>query len=144
VFDYYSNDASFWSELKRRIEEYQAVRDCFTGDYYPLTDYSTKDDTWMAWQFDRPDLGKGVVQAFRREKCVRTEARFLLQGLERDARYEVSNLDRQQRTSMTGKALLEEGLRIEIQDRPGAAVVLYERLTPPASRPTSESSHSPN
>ena len=36
------------------------------GDYYPLTSYSLQPDHWIAWQFNRPETGDGVVQAFRR------------------------------------------------------------------------------
>ena len=38
----------------------------FLGDYYPLTEYSKAGNVWVAWQFDRPDRGNGMVQAFRR------------------------------------------------------------------------------
>ena len=33
------------------------------GDYYPLTGYDLGHKVWMAWQFDRPENGDGVVQA---------------------------------------------------------------------------------
>ena len=33
-------------------------------DYYPLSPYSKALDIWMAWQFHRPDLNEGVIQAF--------------------------------------------------------------------------------
>jgi len=39
------------------------------GDYYPRTAYSTAGDAIMAWQFDVPERGTGIVQAFRRAGC---------------------------------------------------------------------------
>ena len=36
------------------------------GDYYPLTPYSLDNTAWIAWQFDCPEKGEGLVQAFRR------------------------------------------------------------------------------
>ncbi len=46
--------------------EWRKIRTYMLGDYYPLTPYSLQRDQWIAWQFDRPDLGGGEVQAFRR------------------------------------------------------------------------------
>ena len=41
------------------------IAPCLEGDFYPLTRYHLEKNDWVAWQFDRPDLGRGVVQAFR-------------------------------------------------------------------------------
>jgi alpha-galactosidase len=37
------------------------------GDYYPLTPYNRQTDQWIAWQFNQPDQGDGMIQAFRRD-----------------------------------------------------------------------------
>ena len=55
--------------LRTLIDQWRHVSPCYFGDYYPLTPYSTENTIWMAWQFDRPDLGEGFVQAFRRAEC---------------------------------------------------------------------------
>jgi hypothetical protein len=47
----------------------------------------------MAWQFDRPQEGEGVVQAFRRAGNSDASATFRLRGLEPDAVYVLTNLD---------------------------------------------------
>ena len=65
-----------WSNYRRMIAELRHVAPYFSGDYYPLTPYSLDDTAWMAWQFDRPDLGEGVVQAFRRAGSYYESARF--------------------------------------------------------------------
>ena len=56
-------------------------QDCpyMLGDYYPLTPYSLQLDHWIAWQFNRPETGDGVVQAFRRSKCDGPAMTFRLQ-----------------------------------------------------------------
>ena len=56
--------------LRRLVSQWRKVADNCTGDFYPLTYYSLGKDVRMAWQFDSPEKGEGVVQAFRREKCV--------------------------------------------------------------------------
>ncbi len=65
----------------------------FWGDFWPLTPYSLENTVWMAWQFDRPKVGEGVVQAFRRAENAEQSARFRLRGLEQDTAYVLTNLD---------------------------------------------------
>ena len=83
----------------------------------------------MAWQFDRPDLGEGIVQAFRRSESVAETSRYPLRGLEPDATYDLADFDQPDRTHMTGRQLIEEGLAITINDRPGAAVIRYRKVS---------------
>ena len=119
----------FEYELARKLlHEYLSVRHCFDGDYYPLTQYDLSEDTWMAWQFDRPDLGEGIVQAFRRPESPAAGARYQLRGLEPDAQYELRDFDAPETTTMRGRDLIEEGLTINIPDQPGAAVVRYTKV----------------
>ena len=57
-----------YDAVRRLLNEYLSVRKYFSGDYYPLTPYNRDDKQWLAWQFDRPDLGEGLIQVFRRGK----------------------------------------------------------------------------
>ena len=84
------------------IAELRRVAPYFSGDYYPLTGYSLDETAWMAWQFDRPDLGEGVVQVFRRAGSYYESARFPLGGLEADARYIITDLDSGRSQEQTG------------------------------------------
>ena len=54
------------ADVKRGYNECRQVAPLMLGDYYPLTPYSLDTNQWIAWQFQRPDLCAGVVQAFRR------------------------------------------------------------------------------
>jgi alpha-galactosidase len=87
------------------------------GDYYPLTPYSLAHDQWIAWQFNRPEEGDGVVQAFRRARCGNASLVCRLRGLDPDARYEVTNFDVPGTTLASGKDLMEKGLTVEIPDQ---------------------------
>ena len=95
---------------------------------HPLTPYSLKLDEWIAWQFDRPEQGDGVVQAFRRDKCEESTKTFRLSGLDPAAQYELTNFDVEGTTRVSGKELVEKGLAIEIKGKPGAAVITCKRL----------------
>jgi alpha-galactosidase len=97
------------------------------GDYYPLTGYSRAPEQWIAWQFNRPEQGDGVVQAFRRDESPYVCARFRLHGLDPAAAYEVTNLDVEGSMKLSGAELMEKGLTVEIKDKPGAAVIVYKR-----------------
>ena len=52
-------------DLRVREIDYATLRSemaaNYPGDCYPLTSYSLEDSVWMAWQFNRPELGRGMV-----------------------------------------------------------------------------------
>ena len=98
------------------------------GDYYPLTPYSLTNSVWMAWQFDRPEQGDGVVQAFRRGNCDEPTRTFQLNGLDPSAHYKITNFDVKGSFKLSGRELMEHGLTVEIKDKPGAAIITYQRV----------------
>ena len=97
------------------------------GDYYPLTPYSLAHDQWIAWQFNRPETGDGVVQALRRPDSDEATQTYRLRGLDPAAVYEVMNFDADGSTKALGADLMEKGLPVEIKAQPGAAVIVYRR-----------------
>ena len=116
-----------YSTVRKLIAQWREIAPNYYGDYYPLTPYSQEPNAWIAWQFDRPDAGAGFVQAFRRF-CADDFLRFRLRGLDPDARYTVTDLDRNEPRVVTGRELIDPGLRVEIANRPGAAIVTYKRV----------------
>jgi alpha-galactosidase len=113
--------------LRKLVNEWRQVAPCYSGDYYPLTGYSTANDVWMAWQFDRPDLGEGFVQAFRRADCGQPSARLKLRGLDPAVRYTLTDFDARSSRQASGRELMDEGLLVEADDRPQAIVIAYRR-----------------
>ena len=114
-------------QLKWAYDECRQVAPAMLGDYYPLTAYSLAPETWIAWQFYRPEVGEGVVQAFRREKSTDDLQVFHLKGLDPDATYDLTDLDEGTLPPRTGTALMDQGLRLEITAHPGSAIVLLRR-----------------
>ena len=112
--------------LRKMMGEFRQVADNFLGDYYPLTQYSQSDEVWVAWQFDRPEVGQGVVQAFRRGHSPYEIARFQLRGLQPDETYLVRNLDSDCSTRCLGRELMRDGLDVSLPQRPAAATITYE------------------
>lgn len=112
--------------LQHLISQYREVSKYYLCDFYHLSDYSLALDVWLAWQYDNPEAGEGVVQAFRRLKCEKASNTLRLRGLDPSATYKLTNLDTNVTTEASGTNLMEKGLTVEIKDQPGAAVILYK------------------
>jgi alpha-galactosidase len=110
---------------KKIYDECGRISPFMLGDYYPLTPYSLALDHWIAWQFNRPESGDGMVQAFRRKSNPGASQTFHLARLDPAAQYTVTNLDVDGSTTQSGQALMGKGLTVEIKDTPGSAIILY-------------------
>jgi alpha-galactosidase len=117
-----------WALLRTTNKEFVRIQDdLLYSDFYPLTAYSLENDVWMAFQFDRPAAGTGVVLAFRRPHATTTTMRLTLQGLDAASHYRVDNFDQSGTKLVSGKSLMRQGLEIALADAPGSAIVQYER-----------------
>ena len=115
--------------LRRLMGEWREIAPYFTGDYYPLTPYRPDGDVWMAWQFHRPDLGGGFIQAFRRPDSLYESARLRLQGLAPEAKYTVADMDTPGKTrELSGNELMNPGLLVTLPSRPAAVTIVYKRV----------------
>jgi alpha-galactosidase len=127
--------------LRRQVEQLKQVRPYYYGDYYPLLPCSSNTDCttgesnerssafeWAAWQFNRPDQGDGMVQAFRRERSDDQMKDLRLRGLDAAATYEVTDLDAGVPSTISGMDLMQKGLHIKVAAEPGAAIILYKKV----------------
>ncbi|MCC6123644.1 MAG: alpha-galactosidase [Pirellulales bacterium] len=117
-----------YDKIRKLAAQWREVMPCYYGDYYPLLKTIRDDSVWIAWQFDRPDRGDGVLQAFRRAGSAYESVRLKLRGLNPQAQYQFSRFDREDKIEMSGAELLEKGLTVAIGERPGVAVFKYRRL----------------
>jgi len=115
-----------YEKLRKLVGQWRAISKHYYGDFYPLTSYSLDNSLWMGWQFDGPAAGEGVVQAFRRPDSPYVAAQFRLRGLDPAAEYTVTNLDENKPVKITGRQLLDEGLLVTIQEKPGVALITYK------------------
>jgi hypothetical protein len=101
---------------------------------YRLTDESPAMDVWTVRQFHWPDRQSGVVLALRRIDNRESTKTIRLRGLDPDARYEVTDLGSKAPAIATGRALLDQGLTIEIGKKavhaaaPSHTAVKYHKL----------------
>ena len=113
--------------LRKMAGEWRQISPCYYGDYYPLTPYSIDESQWIAWQFYRPESGDGVVEAFRRSKSEEGIEVLRMNGLDAVVDYEITDLDTNTPKVLSGKELMEKGLRVEIAKNPGAVTIVYKR-----------------
>jgi len=116
-----------YGTLRKLVAAWRAVSPNYYGDFFPLTPYTREKTAWIAWQFDRPEAGEGMVQVFRRDDSIYETARLPLRGLDLGATYEVRDIERDESRRMTGRELLGEGLPVAIAERPGAAIIAYKK-----------------
>jgi alpha-galactosidase len=115
--------------MRRLTSEFAQIAHYWLGDYYPLTSFTTDRDAWMAWQFDVPETGEGMVQVFRRAESPYCGREVKLQGLDPAARYVLTDLDvPDPPTTHIGRELLQQGLPVSITNKPGAVVITYKKL----------------
>jgi len=118
-----------YADLRRAVRQWREYADDYGGDFYPLTPCSLGADVWLAWQYNRPEAGRGVVQGFRRAESIYETARVHLRGLDPAARYLITDLDQPADQQMVmGRALMDSGLELAISSRPGSAILTYEKL----------------
>jgi alpha-galactosidase len=116
-----------YAALRRLVEQRNQITSYYYGDFYPLTKYTLDKNAWIAWQFDCPESGKGMIQAFRRDECPNESLQVKLQGLDPDATYAVTNLDVPGSQEFKGRELMETGIPVTLKAKPAAAVITYQR-----------------
>jgi alpha-galactosidase len=127
--------------MRDMVTQLKMVRPYYYGDYYPLLPCSANSDCvtdpskersaafeWAAWQFNRPEEGDGMVQAFRRDEDVESVKDLRLRGLDAAARYEVTNFDLKTPATFSGRDLMQRGLHLEIKDKREAVIIVYKKL----------------
>lgn len=117
--------------LRQAVSDWRAYAPNYAGDFYPLTPWTLATDQWLAWQFDRPEVGKGVIQAFRRPSALDRTFRAKLRGLDPAATYRFTELDEKglhPTRTLTGKEAMESGLEITSKEAPEAISLVYEKL----------------
>ena len=99
---------------------WRKVADLLTyGDYYPLTAFSKAPDRWVAWQFDRPERGEGMVQAIRLAGCSAESYTAHLKTIDPDQDYLFQNPQSGEKRLLAGAELAKEGFAFSLPARSG-------------------------
>lgn len=116
-----------YAALRKLIEQWRSINQLYYGDYYPLTPHSTAKDVWIAWQFDSPETGEGMIQAFRRDDCASESITLKLHGLNGKTIYTVTDLGTGKSESISGGKLMNDGLTVTSIEKPGAVIIKYKK-----------------
>lgn len=129
--------AIFW-DLKKKdfpdkiainlINEVRELQPVFYGDFWPLTPYSLSENCWIAWQFDRKDLGIGAVYAFRRSKSASNTIKLYLKGIKKETKYEINFVDKAISKKITGKEIIERGIELKENNAPESILITYKSI----------------
>jgi len=90
------------------------------GDYYPLTPFSKSGERWVAWQFDAPERGQGLLQGIRHADCPEESFTAYPQALRPDALYVLDNPETGETREIRGAVLISSGLTFGLPRRSGA------------------------
>lgn len=117
-----------YAALRKLHGDWKRIAPLFLKDFYLLTPYTTENTAWVAWQFDNPESGEGVVLVFRRAESIYESASLKLHELDETARYKVEDLDTDSSHEVDGRNLTA-GLAIALPQQPQAKILLYHRVT---------------
>jgi alpha-galactosidase len=114
---------------RRMVEEFGRVRPFFEGDCYLLSNCTASTYDWLAIQCNRPDLGEGIVLAFRRQDSPYMQARFRLRGLDPAKRYAVENVDTGEVQELAGEDLVTTGGLFTLPEPRSSALYMYRKIS---------------
>ncbi len=123
------NNDLWVSWIKETLAEYREVQPYFYGDFYPILSYSLAEDTWTAWQWDRPEEKDGLVILLRRPQSPFPTMDLHLKHLDPSAPYEVEIRTTHEKAPlkrMKGSELAH--LRIELNNAPSSALIFYRQV----------------
>lgn len=116
-----------FEEIKRSLDQYLSIQKYFYGDFYALTEYTQANDAWMAYQFDLPESGEGLVVVIKRPLSNYTQALYPVHALEAQGKYEITNLDSGEKFVMGGTELSSKGVNVQLPAQPDSTLLCYRR-----------------
>jgi alpha-galactosidase len=101
------------------------------GDYYPHTPFHRSAQAWVAWQFDCPETGCGLVQSIRFPASPEGTLTIHLQGIRSDVMYCFENAETGETEVIAAEELRHTGFAMTLPPRSGA-IWFYRVLESPA------------
>ncbi len=112
-----------WELVREKVAEWEKLSELFYADFYPLTDYSTKNSVWRAWEYYDKSTYEGAVLAFRAEKC-KTDTVTLKLRVNTELNYTVKDCNGLIDLTVSGKDLYENGLTVKL-DKPESSALIF-------------------
>ena len=112
------------------VDAYYEYRDLLSGEYYML-DYGMHEQIETkpsAYEYYRPEQGRGIIMAFCPAKGETCEVVFKLKGLDADATYRVEVQDSGDSMEFSGKELMENGLLCRFPDAGFSMLIYFNKI----------------
>jgi hypothetical protein len=100
-----------------------------SGDYYPLTPFHRSPAEWVAWQFDHPETGRGLIQGIRLPESPQETSTFHPQGILPGSMYFLENAETGETEEIAGADLIHGGFTFALPKRSGAIWFYRKRTT---------------
>jgi alpha-galactosidase len=100
------------------------------GDYYQHTPFHHSSNNWVAWQFDKPETGCGLIQAIRLQTSSEESITIHPKAICCDALYFFDNNETGETKRIAGESLIHDGFIIKLKQRSGA-IWHYQRIINP-------------
>lgn len=97
------------------------------GDYYPHTPFHHRAQAWVAWQFDCPERGCGLLQGIRLPEAPEEEITIQPQGMHPDASYRFEHAETGETRTVSGAGLIQGGFTFALPIR-SAALWFYKEV----------------
>lgn len=117
-----------WDWFRMMMRQHSEVKDCFNGDYYPLTEFDLGKDVWCAYQLYKPEEGKGFIMAFRREEAADSVFIAALGGIDPASSYRFYNFDTEEVIELKGADLVSNGFAIVLDHPRSSALIKMEKI----------------
>ena len=106
---------------KRMIDIWRRASDLMLyGDYYPLTPFHRSAEKWVAWQFDCPETGCGLIQGIRFPASPEETFTIHPKGIRPGLMYFLENPETGETRDISGAALIHDGFTFALPPRRGA------------------------
>ncbi len=112
---------------RQMLDRYRAIRHLLVGAWYPLLPYTRNPRDWMAVQFHRPDLGEGMILAFRHAESPYRTVEVALRGLKLERSYALTFDSSGEKREARGADLMR-GLLLSLDTRPSSELITYREI----------------
>lgn len=105
---------------KKMMDIWRRAADLFLqGDYYPHTPFHRSAREWVAWQFDNPEAGYGLIQGIRLQESPHEALTIHPQEFRPEAHYTFENAETGETRHITGAEVVRDGFTFALAPRSG-------------------------
>jgi alpha-galactosidase len=102
-----------FDKVKAVWDDIKSYNYLMSHDFYPLIDFSLKDDAWAVMQYDWPEKEEGCIVCFRRAGSPFAEGEFCLRAIDPEADYYLIYVDSMTESIVKGDQLKKLSIKLK-------------------------------